>query len=153
MQTKYTPYLAMEIAIAATVIFFGYALTAIRDHPYWTVRGGVAFLAVLIMWFAMQRVVVADDAIVLHRRFGWFKRRIPLAQVAYLDVKMIPGNDGGYPMLYVHTADKRKYKVSLFSHERHVQVVVDVRARMSRLKTARQDAAAGAPPPASGRAT
>ena len=107
------------------------------------------FLAVLIMWFAMQRIVVADDAIVLHRRFGWFKRRIPLAQVAYLDVKMIPGRDGTYPTLFVHTTDKRKYKVSLFSHERHVQVVVDVRARMNRLKTARQAAAAGSPQPAS----
>ena len=146
MQTKYRPYLAMEIAIAATVIFFGYALTAIRDHPYWTVRGGIAFLAVLIMWFAMQRVVVADDAIVLYRRFGWFKRRIPLAQVAHLDVKMRPGRDGTYPTLYVYTTDKRKYKVSLFSNERHIQVVVDVRARMNRLKTARPAAAAGAAP-------
>ena len=147
MQTKYTPYLVMEIAIAATVIFFGYALTAIRDHPYWTVRGGVAFLAVLIMWFAMQRIVVADDAIVLYRRFGWFKRRIPLAQVAYLDVRMVPCRDGAAPSLYIHTTDKRKYKVSLFSHERHIQVVVDVRARMDRLKNARQ--AAGAAQPAS----
>ena len=145
MQTKYTPYLAMEIAIAATAIFLGYALAAIRDHPYWTVRGGVTFLAVLIMWFAMQRIVVADDAIILHRRFGWFKRRIPLAQVAYLDVKMIPGNDGSYPMLYVYTTDKQKFKVSLFSHERHIQVIVDVRARMNRLKTARPAAAVGAP--------
>ena len=146
MQTKYRPYLAMEIAIAATVIFFGYTLTAIRDHPYWTVRGGVAFLAVLIMWFAMQRIVVADDAIVLYRRFGWFKRRIPLAQVAYLDVRMVPCRDGAAPSLYIHTTDKRKYKVSLFSHERHIQVVVDVRARMDRLKNARQAAAAGAAP-------
>ena len=149
MQTKYTPYLAMEIAWAAAVVFLGVLLTAIRDHPYWTVRGGVAFLAVLIMWFAMQRIVVADDAIVLYRRFGWFKRRIPLAQVAGVDAKMIPGRDGAYPTLYVYTTDKRKYKVSLFSHERHVQVVVDVRARMNRLKTARQAAAAGSPQPAS----
>ena len=149
MQTKYTPYLAMEIAIAATVIFFGYALTAIRDHPYWTVRGGVAFLAVLIMWFAMQRIVVADDAIVLYRRFGWFKRRIPLAQVAGVDAKMIPGPDGGYPTLYVYTTDKRKFRVSLFSNDRHIQVIVDVRARMNRLKTAQKNAAAGAAQPAS----
>ena len=149
MQTKYRPYLAMEIAIAATVIFFGYALTAIRDHPYWTVRGGVAFLAVLIMWFAMQRIVVADDAIVLYRRFGWFKRRIPLAQVAGVDARMVPGRDGAYPTLYVHTTDKKKYKVSLFSNDRHIQVAVDVRARMNRLKTAQKNAAAGAAQPAS----
>ena len=137
MQTKYAPYLVMEIAIAATMIFFGYALTAIRDHPYWTVRGGVMFLAVLIMWLAMQRVVVADDAIILYRRFGFFKRRIPLAQVACLDVKMVPGRDGTSPALYVYTTDKRKFKVSLFSNERHVQVVVDVRARLNRLKSSR----------------
>lgn len=146
MQTKYTPYLAMEIAIAATAIFLGYALAAIRDHPYWTVRGGVMFLAVLIMWFAMQRIVVADDAIILHRRFGWFKRRIPLAQVANVDVRMVPCRDGAAPTLYIHTTDKRKYKVSLFSNERHIQVAMDVRARMNRLKNDGQGVAAGSPP-------
>ena len=84
MQTKYTPHIAMEIAWAVAVIFFGYLLTATRE-PYWIFRGGTAFLWTLFMWFAMHRVVVADDAIVLYRRFGWFKRRIPLAQVAGVD--------------------------------------------------------------------
>ena len=143
MQTKYTPHIAMEIAIAATVVFLGYALTAIRDHPYWTIRGGVMFLAVLIMWFAMQCVVVADDAIVLHRRLGWFKRRIPLAQISNIDVRMVPCRDGAAPTLYIHTTDKRKYKVSLFSNDRHIQVVVDIRSRMDRLKNARNYSANG----------
>ncbi len=141
MQTKYKPYVAMEIAIAATVIFIGYALTAMRG-PYWTVRNGVFFLAILIMWFSMQRIVVADDAIVLYRRFGWFKRRIPLAQVANVDVRMVPCRDGAAPALYVHTTDKRKYKVSLFSNDRHIQVAVDIRSRMNRLKSAQQNIAA-----------
>ena len=145
MQTKYTPHIAMEIAWAVAVIFFGYLLTATRE-PYWIFRGGTAFLWTLFMWFAMQRIVVADDAIVLYRRFGWFKRRIPLAQVAGVDAKMIPGRDGAYPTLYVYTTDKRKFRVSLFSNDRHIQVIVDVRARMNRLKTARQAVAAGAAP-------
>ena len=145
MQTKYTPHIAMEIAWAVAVIFFGYLLTATRE-PYWIFRGGTAFLWTLFMWFAMQRIVVADDAIVLYRRFGWFKRRIPLAQVAGVDAKMIPGPDGGYPTLYVYTTDKRKFRVSLFSNDRHIQVIVDVRARMDRLKNARPTAAAGSTP-------
>ena len=142
MQTKYTPHIAMEIAIAATAIFLGYALTAVRG-PYWSVRSGAFFLAILFMWFSMQRVVVADDAIILHRRFGWFKRRIPLAQISNIDVRMVPCRDGAAPTLYIHTTDKRKYKVSLFSNDRHIQVVVDIRSRMDRLKNARNDSANG----------
>ena len=138
----------MEVVWAAAMAYFAFFCV----HYYGSstiIEPALMLVFGTFFWLSMQRIVVADDAIVLYRRFGWFKRRIPLAQVAGVDAKMIPGRDGAYPTLYVYTTDKRKFRVSLFSNDRHIQVIVDVRARMNRLKTAQKNAAAGAAQPAS----
>ena len=138
----------MEVVWAAATAFFGYICA--RDYGTMKVIQPALMLVFgIFFWLSMQRILVADDAIILYRRFGLFKRRIPLAQISGVDVQMTPGMRGAYPALNVYTADKRILKVNLFSNDRHIQVAVDIRSRMNRLKNIRQDAATGSPQPQS----
>ena len=137
MKIKYSTHPAMEVAWAAAMVFFG-VFIARNYGSTKAIEPALMLLLGATFWFSMQRIVVEDDAIILFRRFGLFKRRIPLAQVSNVDANMVPGFRGANPTLYVYTADKRTFKVNLFSNDRNVQVVVDIRSRMNRLKNSRQ---------------
>ena len=133
MTTKYSPHPAMEVVGTAAIVLFGY-IYAHDNGSTKTIQPALMFLVAVSFWLFMQRIVIADDAIILCRRFGFFKRRIPLAQVSHVDAKMIPVPRGANPTLFIYTTDKRIFRVSLFSHERHIRVAVDIQSRIQRLK-------------------
>ena len=138
----------MEVVWAAAMAYFAFFCV----HYYGSstiIQPALMLVFGTFFWLSMQRILVADDAIILYRRFGLFKRRIPLAQISSVDAQMTPGMRGAYPALNVYTADKRILKVNLFSNNRHIQVAVDNRSRMNRLKNIRQDAATGSTRPES----
>lgn len=137
MKIKYSTHPAMEVAWTAAMIFFG-VFFARNYGSTKAIEPALMLLLGATFWFSMQRIVVSDDAIVLYRRFGLFKHRIPLAQVSDVDANMVSGFRGASLTLYVYTADKRTFKINLFSNDRHIQVIVDIRSRMNRLKSRRQ---------------
>lgn len=140
--TRYRSHPAMELAVFGAGIFMGY--TALQETG--TLRcawNAFLFLMLLLFWLSMQRVEVSADAVVVSRRFGLFRRRIPMRNITDGVSRLLPGWRGGYPQLLIHVSGERPCDVNLFSHGRHLRVLRHVRSQLARIT----DSAAGGAPP------
>lgn len=124
----------MELAVFGTVIFMGY----IAVDETGTVRcawNAFLFLMMLLIWLSMQRVAVSAEAVVVSRRFGLFRRRIPMDKIKDVVHHFVPGGNrprGMVPELIILVAGERPCKVSLFSQGRHLQVLRHIRSQLAR---------------------
>ena len=130
----------MEASVVAFLILIG-ALFARDYSPSKAIEPAILLLLLISFWLSMQNIIVSDDALILSRRFGLFKRIIPLHMITNIDAKLIPVSRGALPLLHIYTTDKHIYKIGLCSHERHIQVVIAIRSRINAINNTQQSVA------------
>ena len=118
----------MEIAMAIVLVLL---IALYANSPSNDIKTIFVILLFLSFWISMQSITVSDDILILSRRFGLFKRIIPLRMIANIDAKLIPVPHGALPVLHIYTINKHIYKVRLCSQGRHVQVLSAIRAKIN----------------------
>ena len=141
---RYRPHPAMELAVFVGSAFYGYVAVRETGSARCVLCAGFFLLAILF-WFSLQRVAVSAETVVVSRRFGLFRRRIPMGNIKNVVAILTPSGRGSVPLLVIHVADERPCKVNLYSHGRHLRVLRHVRTLMAR----REDSAGGGDPPPS----
>jgi hypothetical protein len=103
----------------------------------------ILVLGATIFWLSLPNITISDDVVIMARRLGLFKRKIPIHNISNATIKFIPGSRGSAAStLHIFTTDKLVHKIDLYSHARHIRVLRDIRTRLEHLNNTQRHGSA-----------